>query len=127
MTRLSRWIDSRYAGLAVACGSVSALLGVLAREYDTFPGDQLVAGVARSLGERFEPVAYTFNELNGFMAVGLVAMIGGGLLWRRRFEARALFRRVRKDNVGVPGDAARGAPRGEGRNFKRIGRRWSNT
>lgn len=94
MTLLSRWIDLHYAVLALVFSGVSALLGVLARQYSTFPGDRQVAAAARGLGERFEPIAYTFNELNGFIAVGLVAMVGGGLLWRRRLEAVAVVAAV---------------------------------
>lgn len=90
MSRVSRWIDLPFALAALALTAVSVALGVLASQHDTFPGDRPVAAAARGLGERFEPVAYAFNELDAFLAIGVVAMVGGGLLWRRRLEAVAV-------------------------------------
>lgn len=111
MTRISRWIDLPYAAAAVALGGASVVLGALARQYDTFVGDREVAAGARGLGGFFEPVAYTFNELNAFIAIGMIGMIGGGLIWRRRLEAAAIVAAVvalrpllnlAKDLVGRP-------------------------
>jgi membrane-associated phospholipid phosphatase len=84
LPRVGRWIDVRYALTAAGLACASVVLGVLASEHDTFPGDRAVNATVRELGGAFEPVAYTFNELDGLIAVGVVAMVGGGLLMQRR-------------------------------------------
>ena len=90
MTRRSRWIEPRYAAAAFLLGVASVTLGALAGRHDTFLGDREVAAAARGLGDTFEPVAYTFNELNAVITVAMLGMIGGTLLWRRHFEALAI-------------------------------------
>jgi membrane-associated phospholipid phosphatase len=94
LNRVVRSIHVPFGVAAAVLGLVSVVLGALAKHYDTFVGDEAVNATVRKLGTRYEPIAYTFNELDGFIAIGVIGMVSGGLLWRRQLEAAALVAAV---------------------------------
>lgn len=67
---------------------LSVLLGVLANEWATFPGDVTVNRWAREIGPAFRPIAWVFNELDLVLAVVLTT--AAGVLLARRGDAESL-------------------------------------
>jgi len=92
--RVVRWVDVRYAMTAGFLGVLSVLLGVLASKYDTFPTDTVVNAAVRRLGIGFEPIAYTFNELVVYIAVGVIGIVTAALAARRQWRAVAVVAAV---------------------------------
>ena len=85
------WIDRRYALAAAALLLPSAVLGVLAHRYDTFPLDVAVMARAQALGSGYQPIAEVFNEYNWLITMAAFALGAGTLLLRRRPDAALLF------------------------------------
>jgi len=88
------WIDTRWAIAAVVLGAASAVLGVLASGHDTFPGDAAVNATVRGLGSAFEPVAYTFNELEAQISIAVIGFLAVMLVARHQYRALALIATV---------------------------------
>ncbi len=85
------WVDRRYALIAGLLAIPSLALAMLARMHDTFPLDRSVSAAARELGAAYEPVARLFNEGDGMIAVGALAVGGGTLIARRQLHIAWLF------------------------------------
>ena len=85
------WLDRRYAALAVLVAIPSTMLAILARTNDTFPLDRAVSAAARDLGSTYAPIAHVFNEGDGVIAVGALAVGGGSLALRRQLPIALLF------------------------------------
>ena len=85
------WLDLRGLLILAALLIPSAVLGVLANNFDTFPLDKRLSAVARALGPAFEPVAFVPNEGNGYIALTALALAAVLLAYRRRHDALALL------------------------------------
>jgi membrane-associated phospholipid phosphatase len=84
------WIDTRAARVGGVLALLGAVLGLLARRYDSFLGDEWVAARLRSLGAAFEPVADVFNEGDRFIAAAVLGGLVAGLVARRRVHLALL-------------------------------------
>ncbi len=85
------WLDLRGLLVLAALLILSAVLGVLASNFDTFPLDKRLSAVVRALGPAFEPVAFVPNEGNGYIALTALALGAVLLTYRRRHDALALL------------------------------------
>jgi membrane-associated phospholipid phosphatase len=88
--RVANWIDLGAGRVALALALLGAVLGVLARRFETFPADTWSAARIRSLGPAFEPVARIFNEGDGLIAGAVFAGLSIALVVRHQTNSAIL-------------------------------------
>lgn len=91
MPATDRWIDRGWLTVAAILLVPSALLGLLAANFDSFVLDRPLASAIRRLGDPFEPVAYVLNENQAILAVFAFASAALVLTMRHRVNLALLF------------------------------------